>query len=292
MNTPTPFHVLTPLLKQVESEGWSIELIDRIDYYLVKIDSIKLIQLFLRKGFFPSEKFVYYASMYGNLRLLQFAKEHQFPCGKRAFYFAIQNGRLDILDHLFQSYPEFKNELYAKDFVGSSTGINRLKRCFSREGKHSSLDSFIYLFENGFREWIVRNGLYQELIMGTDICRAIELNDYSFSFTLYLYRHQISDNRRISRFLERFIKNKYIQHFDIGKQSSMSYDYHYRAFFDGYPEFRHICFDIDIDISKFPVIQEKVIEIKEMIKIEKEESKVLKESFPSDVLRYVVWNYL
>jgi len=83
MTNIRPFHVLTPLLKQVQSKGWTADLIKEIDHRLVMIRSIDVIQLLLPQGYLPSYMFIFNAARYGCLELLKFAKEHQFPFNEK-----------------------------------------------------------------------------------------------------------------------------------------------------------------------------------------------------------------
>ena len=119
--------------------------------------------------------------------------------------------------------------------------------------------------------------------VSSDWQRIFKNGDYSFRFLSFFYHHQyypVPDSfvlEHLNRVISTDI-NAYKRNLD------------YRSVFDAIPGIRKVY--IDNDLSGFPLLQDRVNVIKETISNEKEESKVLEESFPSDVLRYIIWNYL
>jgi hypothetical protein len=156
MNTLTPFHVLTPVLQQVRKNGWNSIDIDELEKLLVKIRNVLLIQSLLKLGYLPSTKFIYYASYAGYLDIVQFAKDHRFPVHYRTICGAAEGGHIDCLEYLLKTEAPISPHqrenildscIYLRDI--EDDGVNMY-------GYRGQLNSFAYLMEHGFQDYLSR----------------------------------------------------------------------------------------------------------------------------------------
>ncbi len=106
---PTPFHVLTPFLKQVRIEGWTTDLIHEVDKRLPKISDWTLVNVLRSKGYSPSPLFMTQSAAIGNHDFLSLGRSHNFPCEPKALQTALENGQVKSTQFLFTYYPELKH---------------------------------------------------------------------------------------------------------------------------------------------------------------------------------------
>jgi hypothetical protein len=277
MNVPTPFHVLTPLLKEVKTNGWTLELTHKIENLLALIGSNKIIEMLFGMEYIPSDYLITQASRYERIQMLLFAKERQFPYNRDSLFMAVTYGKVDSIKYLFKEYPELRLSYDPIDLLRFSCEIVKMEgsvACIRYTGHY---DAFKYLIENGFREHIVEENIIYLAQM--EIFRAEKYQDYSFRFISYIYKEQIINKERVFRILENFKTNK-----------RTCNTINFRKLFEIKPDFKEICYNNSL--TEYPYLQEKVNKVKEAIEGEKEESIVLQTSFPIDIIRYVVWKYL
>jgi len=230
MNIPTPFHVLTPVLQQVQKYGWNEPFIDEVEKLLVKIRNIPLIQSLLDQAYPPSNKFIYYAGYAGCLDLVKFAKENRFPVHYRTICGAAEGGHLDCLEYLLKSEAPLTSHqrenlldscIHMRDI--EDDGVNLY-------GYRAQLNSFAYLMEHGFRDDL--SSINIDSIWVFEVHNCGENQDYSFCLTNYLVQQGILDEDYI---VWRF-NNLSIDHYPL----CLKIDY--RRALDENPTFRRICF--------------------------------------------------
>jgi hypothetical protein len=278
MNTPTPFHVLTPVLQQAQKNGWYSIDIDEVEKLLVKIRNVSLIQSLLDQGYPPSTKFIYYASYAGCLDLVQFAKDHRFPVHYRTICGAAEGGHIDCLEYLLKTEAPLSSH-QAENILDSCIHLRDIEDDgINLYGYRGRLNSFAYLMEHGFRDDL--SSINIDCIWGFEVLKCAEKQDYSFRLTNYLVQQGILDETNI-----------------IWRFNKLSVDYYpvclkidYRRALDENPTFRRICFSdrvtSDLLLSLF------ITRLRACINGEKEESKVLEEFLSIDIIKYVIWPYL
>ncbi len=272
------FHVLTPLLKQVQSEGWTLDLHKKIEWLLARIHSIECIQLVRKLGYEPSCRFIFNAAVYGYLDLIQFAWNNNFPCNDYYHHLwslkaAALKGHIDCLDFLLKNGPSL-NYVHRMELVQYS-----LYKTNTQKGiiePHLQFSSFKYLLENGFQNCVTP--MDKDIVIRLELQDILVNQDYSFQITNYLYKEGLLEATYILKHLNDWFRND-------------TNDVYIRTFFDVNPEIRKLC-SSDYAKKNYRIVNRKIHQIEIQIKLEKEGSTVLETNCSRDVLRYVVWNYL
>jgi hypothetical protein len=190
---------------------------------------------------------------------------------------ALENGQVESVRFLFKYYPYL-----ASRFPEDALLTYCIRRTWKEDGRIRSqhigqIDTFRFLVENGYRIYVSERVVRTATI--GEIMRAEQTHNYSFQILSYLYQERIIDDQKVLNVLEDF---------KTAKRTCDTIDF--RKLFEVRPDFKKVCWNNNL--SEYPYLQEKVNKVKEAIDGEKEGLTVLKESFPSDVLRYIVWNYL
>ncbi len=275
LNTPTPFHVLTPILHRILKENqWTPSNRFYIDGVLSKIGSIELIQSLLQIGYHPTDMFMIQAADINSLSMIQFAKENRFPCTPLSIQKACSSGSVECLDYLIKEYPSVTSEMYK---IVESCMYGRVLNPYDNTDISKCFSTFKYLIENGFRDKVTKNTIGMALLV--DQIEANQRNDLRFQFLSYLDEQDLLDYTNLVDIFEHV--------FNVQKKIKLMF---FRRFLDVSYKFKRHCFDHDF--PKHLKVSKMITKIKEAIKGEKAESKVLEASFPSDILRYVIWNYL
>ena len=273
--TPTPFHVLTPILHRILKENqWTPSNRFDIDNLLPKIGSIPLIQSLMQIGYQPIDMFMIQAASINSLPMVQFAKENRFPCTSLAIQRACSSGSVECLDYLIKEYPSVTSEVYN---IVASCIINRMWDPYDHTDISKQFSTFKYLIENGFRDKVTKNTIGIAFVV--DKIEAIQRNDFRFQFLSYLDEQDLLDYTKLVEIFEEI----------LNQQKEMELK-SFRQLLDFTRKFNSCWFDRDL--QQYPALSAKITKIKEIIESEKAESKVLEASFPSDILRYIIWNYL
>jgi hypothetical protein len=137
--------------------------------------------------------------------------------------------------------------------------------------------TFKYLIENGFRDKVTKNTIGIAFVV--DKIEAIQRNDFRFQFLSYLDEQDLLDYTKLVEIFEEILNQE--------KEMELK---SFRQLLDFTRKFNSCWFDRDL--QQYPALSAKITKIKETIESEKAESRVLEASFPSDILRYIIWNYL
>jgi len=274
---PTPFHVLTPLLKQAQLEGWTHAIRHEVDKRLPKIGNWSLVETLMAKGYSPTPMFIIQSAAVGNLDFLLRGRQCNLCYVPKALQAALENGQVESVRFLFKYYPSLKSHYNEDELLAYCIRRTWKEDGWIRSQHIGQINTFRFLVENGYRIY-VSDYVISTATIG-EIMRAEHTHNYSFSILSYLYQETIIDDQKVLSILEDF---------KTAKRTCDTIDF--RKLFEVRPDFKKVCWNNDL--SEYPYLQEKVNKVKEAIDREKEESTVLQTNFPGDVLRYVVWNYL